>query len=70
MKKKAPRKKTSQTKKPNPFFEGVKQGLEEALAFARGEGDPSPYKVHVPEDLDAKAIRKAKGLPRKKSLTA
>jgi putative transcriptional regulator len=50
------------SKKPNHLFEGIKQGLEEAIAFARGEGDLSQYKVHIPEDLDVKAIRKATGL--------
>lgn len=49
-------------KKPNHLFEGIKQGLEEAIAFARGEGDLSQYKVHIPEDLDVKAIRKKTGL--------
>ncbi len=55
-------KKTTKRKKRNPFFEGVKQGLEEAIAIARGEADPSTYKIHVPEELDVKAIRKATGL--------
>ena len=50
------------TKKSNHVFEGIKQGLEEALAYARGEGDLSRYKVHIPEDLDVKAIRKGTGL--------
>ncbi len=38
------------------------QGLEEALAFAKGTADLSQYKIHVPEELDVKAIRKATGL--------
>ena len=37
-------------------------GAKEALAYARGEADPSQYKVHIPEDLDVKAIREATGL--------
>ena len=37
-------------------------GASEALAYARGEADPSHYKVHIPEDVDVKAIRKATGL--------
>jgi putative transcriptional regulator len=51
-----------QRKKPNPFFEGILQGAREALAFANGTADLSQYKVHVPEELDVKAIRKATGL--------
>lgn len=49
-------------KKRNHLYEGIKQGLEEALAFARGEGDLSKFKVHIPQDLDVKKIRKATGL--------
>jgi len=37
-------------------------GAKEALAYARGEADLSQYKVHIPEDLDVKAIREATGL--------
>ena len=33
------------------------QAAEEAHAIARGEADPSPYKGHIPADLDVKAIR-------------
>lgn len=49
-------------KKPNHLFEGIKQGLEEALAFSRGEGDLSQFRVHIPKELDVKAIRKKTGL--------
>jgi len=49
-------------KKPNPFYEGIKQGLEEAIAYARGEADLTQYRVHIPDDLDVKAIRRATGL--------
>jgi putative transcriptional regulator len=49
-------------KKRNHVFEGIKQGLEEALAYARGEGDLSQYKVHIPKEIDVKAIRTATGL--------
>lgn len=54
--------KKKKSKKPNHLYEGIKQGLEEAIAFARGEGDLSQYKVHIPEELDVKAIRKKTGL--------
>ena len=29
----------------------------QALAYATGEADPSPYEVHVPVTLDVRAIR-------------
>ena len=49
-------------KKRNRVFEGIKQGLNEAVAFSRGAGDLSQYKVHIPEDLDMRSIRKRTGL--------
>ncbi len=30
----------------------------EALAIARGEADPSSYRIHVPVDIDVKALRR------------
>jgi hypothetical protein len=33
-------------------------GPRDALAIARGEAHPSAYRVHVPSDLDIKAIRR------------
>ena len=53
---------SKKTKKRNPVFEGIKAGLDEAIAYAKGTADPSQYKVHIPEDLDVKAIREATGL--------
>jgi putative transcriptional regulator len=38
------------------------QAAEEARAIARGEADPSTYRVHVPADLDVKAIRQGLNL--------
>ena len=49
-------------RKKETVFEGIMAGAKEALAYARGEADPSEYKVHIPEDLDVKAIREATGL--------
>lgn len=49
-------------RKKETVFEGIMAGAKEALAYARGEGDLSRYKVHIPDDLDVKAIRKATGL--------
>lgn len=56
------KKQTKKAKRKETVFEGIMQGAREALAFARGEADLSQYRVHVPEDLDVKAIRKATGL--------
>jgi putative transcriptional regulator len=50
------------TKKRNEFFEGLKAGLEEAVVYAKGEGDLSAFKVHIPDNLDVKAIRESTGL--------
>ena len=33
------------------------KAAEEARTIARGEADPSTYKVHVPAEIDVKAIR-------------
>jgi putative transcriptional regulator len=35
----------------------IRRGLKEALAYARGEVDTSEYRVHVPHDIDVRAIR-------------
>jgi len=36
----------------------ILQGAMEALAIARGEADPSTYRVHVPADVNVKSIRR------------
>ncbi|MCV9909908.1 transcriptional regulator [Brucella sp. HL-2] len=41
-------------------FDQIAAGLEEALAVARGE--KKPYKLHVPAEIDVKAIRLKTGL--------
>ena len=41
-------------------FEKIKAGLEDAIAFA--EGDTERGVVHVPAEIDVRAIRKALGL--------
>jgi putative transcriptional regulator len=43
-------------------FEEIKAGLEQAISIARGEADPSTYRVHVPEVVDVKTTRRALGL--------
>jgi len=37
--------------------DSIRRGLEEALAYAEGSADISRYGVHIPEDIDVKAIR-------------
>jgi putative transcriptional regulator len=49
-------------RKKQKAFADIMAGAKEALAYARGEADRSRYKVHIPEDLDVKAIREATGL--------
>ena len=38
------------------------KSVDEAIAIARGEVDPSTYRVRVPADVDVQAIRKRKGM--------
>ena len=35
----------------------IRAGLEQALEFANGAADADRYAVHVPQDVDVKAIR-------------
>jgi len=49
-------------RKAQTVFDGIMAGAKDALAFARGEADEAQYKVHIPDDLDVKAIREATGL--------
>ncbi len=35
----------------------IRRGLEEALAYAEGTADISRYGIHIPADIDVKAIR-------------
>jgi putative transcriptional regulator len=36
----------------------ILQGAREALAFARGEADISTFRIHVPPEIDVKALRR------------
>jgi len=42
--------------------EGIIRGLEQALAFVDGTADESQYVVHIPPEIDVKAIRGRLGL--------
>jgi putative transcriptional regulator len=33
------------------------KAMDEAVAIAKGEADPSTYRVHVPSSIDVKAVR-------------
>jgi putative transcriptional regulator len=48
---------------PRPDFGArVLQGAREALAYVTGEADLSKYRVHVPSDVDVRAIRRKLGM--------
>ena len=38
------------------------EGMKEALAISRGELPKNLYKIHIPENIDVKAIREKIGL--------
>jgi putative transcriptional regulator len=40
----------------------ILKGLEEAIAFAEGTADMSLYRVHIPPEIDIKAIRGRLGM--------
>jgi putative transcriptional regulator len=42
--------------------EGILRGLEQALAFIEGTTDESQYVVHIPPEIDIKAIRGRLGM--------
>ena len=43
-------------------FDKIKAGLDDAVAYARGEADDSHYGIHVPPEIDVSRIRKSLGL--------
>jgi putative transcriptional regulator len=42
--------------------DGILRGLNEALAFANGTADESQYVVHIPAEIDVRAIRDRLGM--------
>jgi putative transcriptional regulator len=44
------------------FGKRLIQSAEEALAFAEGKADLKKYRVHIPDEIDVKRIRKKLGL--------
>lgn len=43
-------------------FDKIMAGLTEAVDIAEGRADPSTYRLHIPRDIDTKAIRAGMGL--------
>lgn len=43
-------------------FNKIMDGLNDALAIAEGRAEPTSYRIHVPEEVDVKTIRKSQGL--------
>lgn len=58
----AARKSRASEKTHDEIFGEIMTGLGEALSFARGELAPGSYRVHVPGDVDVKAVRKKTGM--------
>jgi putative transcriptional regulator len=42
--------------------DSIRRGLQEAVSYAAGEADTSTYRVHVPAQVDAGAIRRRLGM--------
>ena len=42
--------------------DSIRRGLEEAVAYARGEAKEDAYRVHVPATIDVRAIRTKLGM--------
>jgi putative transcriptional regulator len=42
--------------------DSIRQGLQEAVSYAKGQADAEAYRVHVPEAIDVKAIRAKLGM--------
>jgi putative transcriptional regulator len=40
----------------------IRRGLEQAVAYTRGEADARRYRVHVPGQIDVRAIRAKLGM--------
>ncbi|ASY61430.1 MULTISPECIES: helix-turn-helix domain-containing protein [Sinorhizobium/Ensifer group] len=43
----------------------ILQGAREALAYAKGEAETAEYGVHIPAEVDVRAIRQKLGLSQK-----
>ena len=43
-------------------FEKISAGLADAQAYLNGAADPAQYRVHIPDTVDVKSVRKRLGL--------
>lgn len=43
-------------------FEGIMEGLGDALAFVEGRADVKGYRVHIPAAVDVRGLRKRLGM--------
>jgi putative transcriptional regulator len=50
------------TKAHNQIVAEMIEGGKQAVAIMRSEADPTTYRVHLPDDVDVKAIRSKTGL--------
>jgi putative transcriptional regulator len=50
------------TKQTNTVADSIRRGLAQAVAYADGAADRSTYGVHVPEEIDVRAIRTKLGM--------
>lgn len=42
-------------------FDKIMEGARQALEIAQGKADPATYRVHVPDRMDVRAIRRRLG---------
>ncbi|MGQ3044565.1 MAG: helix-turn-helix domain-containing protein [Brevundimonas aurantiaca] len=56
------KKQTAAEARRDEDFDAIMAGLNDAVAIAQGQADPATYRVHVPEQIDVKAIRKSQGM--------
>jgi len=43
-------------------FDKIAAGLEDAIAFAEGRAETNEYGIHIPPEIDVKALRERLGL--------
>ncbi len=46
----------------NKVAQSIRRGLEEAVAYAKGEANAKLYRVHVPQRIDVRGIRTKLGM--------
>ncbi|HWY63227.1 MAG TPA: hypothetical protein VNW15_15090 [Rhizomicrobium sp.] len=50
--------KTSKANKTDEIFGEIVSGLSEAIGYAKGSASKKAFRVHIPEKIDVRAIRK------------